>query len=125
MRFLISLTCVCCIATSTFAADIPVTEIKLDQDGRQHAQLKTDFAFKEMQRAEWTLEAAEQDAAEADRAYQQTQRQAEEARQRLLIAKQKMEKSKAALQEARKKWDAESQTFQRESAPASSDKQKP
>lgn len=110
----------CLLSASAIAADIPVTEIKLDQDTPQHAQLKTDFAFKEMQRAEWNLEAAERDAAEAERTYQQAQRQAEEARQRMADAKQKMEKSRAALQEARKKWDAESQTFRRESKPASS-----
>jgi predicted nucleic acid-binding Zn-ribbon protein len=124
MRLLLSLALACCIVNA-FAADIPVAEIKLDQDTRQHAQLKTDFAFKEMQRAEWSLEAAEKDAAEAERAYQQAQRQAEEARQRLADARQKMEKSRAALQEARRKWDAESQIFQREPKPASSAKPKP
>lgn len=51
MRSLLSLALACCIA-SAFAADIPVAEIKLGQDARQHAQLKTDFAFKEMQRAD-------------------------------------------------------------------------
>lgn len=115
----------CLLSVSATAADIPVTEIKLDQDARQHAQLKTDFAFKEMQRAEWNLEAAEREAAEAERAYQQAQRQAEEARQRLADAKQKVEKTKLAAQEARKKWDAESQIFQRESQPVGNAKQKP
>lgn len=125
MRPLLSLALVCCIAADSFAADIPVTEIKLDQNTHQRAQLKTDFAFKEMQRAEWNLDAAERDAAEAERAYQQSQRQAEEARQRLADAKQKMEKSRAALQEARKKWDAESQIFRREPMPTSTTKQTP
>jgi chromosome segregation ATPase len=125
MRFLTTIALVAFLATSAFAADTPVKEIRLDQDGRQHAQMKADFAFKEMQRAEWNLEATEREAVETERAYQQAQRQADGARQRMADAKQKMEKSRTALQEARKKWDAESQTFQLESKPASSAKQKP
>ncbi len=125
MRFLIPLTFACCFAGSTFAGDVPVTEIKLDQDAHQHAQLKTDFAFKEVKQAESNLQAAERDAAEMDRAHQQAQRQADEAKQRLIEAKQKVENAKLALLKARKKWETESQEFNRESGAAANAKQKP
>lgn len=123
MRFLIPLTCSCCIATCAFAADTPVVEIRLGQDAPQHAQLKADFSYKEMQRAEWNVTAAEREMAEAERTFQQAQHQANDARQRLTEAKQKVEKSRTALQEARIKWDAASQTLQHEAKPAGNAKQ--
>jgi hypothetical protein len=124
MRFLIPLTFACCFAGSAFATDMPVTEIKLDQDAHQHAQLKTDFAFKEVKQAESNFEAAERDAAEADRVHQQAQRQADEAKQRLLVARQKVENAKTALLNVQKKLEAESQELNRESGAAANAKQK-
>ena len=87
------------------AADVPVSEIRLEAGAAQ----KTDFAYKEMQRAEWNLEAAEREAAEADRAHRQAQRQADEAAQRLAAARQKAENARTTLQQARKKWEGMSQ----------------
>lgn len=99
---------ICFYSIAAYAAEPSVIEINPSTNAMQQSQQRTDFSYKEWQRAVQQVATAENAAQEEEKNVQRLTQQLDEAKRRQETAKQALARSKKIEVQSRAKWEQES-----------------